>query len=337
MTNVLVTGSGAPGWYSVYKMLKEHNEGINIYGTDLLEKTSGALLCNEHITLPNPANEELFVSELKNFVKSKQINLILPTTDPELLILSKTDFDNCKVAISPYDTLLTATNKKELYSLFPEISPKFQAFSNASEASKLIRNFSDGETCYIKIPVAHGSRGTKKIVSEEEWLTSFEKSKPEQFGGMFPISMLERLKCELLLVEELPGDEYSVDCVFGEDFSLVFYAVRERFKIKNGICDTARFIIDKTGEFKEVLELLQTKLKFKYNTNIQLKRDKGNKLKLLEINPRISGSLGSVHQAGYNLVGMTTDLILRNLSKKQEVTPTSYNNDSAYRVSHFIG
>lgn len=329
---VLVTGSGAPGWFATYSVLKERHE---IFGSDIRGTTSGASLVPHKIV---PAgNDPDFVSAINEFVVEEGIDVILPIVDTELVPLAKAKSHiSCKVCISDAEALEKALDKSTLARLFDDLMPATGHATTTHGVKHFIDNYSDGESCFIKLNVAHGSRGTKKVVSDKVWLEAFSNEKPGTFGMLFPLSKIRDLPVkDFMLQETLTGKEYSVDCVFDGESNLVFYGVREREIIRNGICHVAKFITDNSEEFFNAINIISNKIKFKYNVNIQFKRDRAGKLKLLEINPRVSGSLHAFHTAGFDLINLGIDL-MNGEKSGYPLSPLYYPVDRTHRVSTFV-
>jgi carbamoylphosphate synthase large subunit len=336
---ILVTGSGCPGWYSVYQSLNVYKP-LSLIGCDIHPNTSGALLADKHYVV-SKGDDSRYLIDIKKLVEEEEIDCIIPLTDPELIPLSLLETSvGCSVMTSSSESLSIMLDKGKLYKTIPEVAPIFSYTSDIS-TREFIVNHSVGSSCYIKLPSGYGSRGTKKIVPEYIWLDGFVDKKPEAFGSTFPISFVDRLHIDnLLLIETLPGNEYSIDCVFCRRGYLKFYGVREREATKNGICHTAKFVVDSSYEFRHFIDSISNKIPMKYNINIQARRDKHGKLKLLEINPRISGSVGSFAAAGFNLPAMGLDFLLTDGQHHNPlitlITPSSYSTARAFRISHFI-
>lgn len=345
MNAILVTGSGCPGWYSVFLLLndwKKRNEksDMPIFGCDMMDNTYGTGFTELYFKVKK-GDEIGYIDEISNIVKKHNIDTIIPLTDPELLPLSSSLNDiECKVLISDEGDLKRILNKDVLYKGLDKISPKFIYCDNVDDVIQFTKAFSDGESCFLKLVHSYGSRGTKKLIDDKKWLEGFYDKKPENFGYTFPMVKLASLikGSKLMALETLPGEEYSIDCVFDSNGKLFFYGVREREEIRNGICHTAKFIVDSDKEFFSVINKVTKFVKMKYNINIQVKRDINGDLKLLEINPRISGSIGSFFSVGHNLVGMGMDALNQNsLNVYDELTPADYDKSHSYRVSHFVG
>jgi carbamoyl-phosphate synthase large subunit len=345
MKPILVTGSGCPGWYSVFLQLNDWKErngksDMPIFGCDMVDNTYGREFSELHFKVKK-GDDTGYINEISNIVRIHSIDTLIPLTDPELLPLSSSLNDSgCKVLVSNEEDLKRILNKDILYKRLSDISPEFIYCDTIDDVTRFMKRSSDDNSCFLKLVSSYGSRGTKKLLTDKKWIEGFCDKKPEGFGYTFPMGGLPSLLngFKLIAVEALPGKEYSIDCVFDSHTKLFFYGVREREEIRNGICHTAKFIVDTDKEFLAVIDKISELVKMKYNINIQVKRDVNGDLKLLEINPRISGSIGSFFSVGYNLVGMGMDAANQNsLNKYNELTPTNYAKPRSYRVSHFIG
>jgi hypothetical protein len=101
-----------------------------------------------------------------------------------------------------------------------------------------------------------------------------------------------------LAVAYLPGDEYSVD-VLCERGRVLGGVVRLRHAAVGGLALCAE-----TRAEPDVLEAaarVAAALKLSYVNNIQFRRDGSGRPRLLEINPRIPGTIGLTVEAGLNL------------------------------------
>ena len=343
MKNILITGGGCPGWYSTYRLLRETEAGrdCTVYSCDLLAHTVGTSIAHDSFVVPR-GDDARFIDVLQEHVSKLQIDLIIPLTDPELLPLARNEHRlrslHCDVLISPPAALETALDKNRLYSALPHLSPALLSnIRDLDTLQRFIAEKSDGASCFIKLKSAHGSRGTKKVVSDAAWIEGFRGKKPEDFGLTFPRSHVSDLLAghEIIALETLPGTEYSIDCVFDRDHGLAFYGVRERETIRNGICSTARFVVDADDEFRRFVGAISDVVTFRYNINIQAKRDRDGALKLLEINPRISGSLESFGTVGHNLLGQSL-AVLDGSRRAGDITPRQYPALRSFRLSHFV-
>jgi carbamoyl-phosphate synthase large subunit len=103
---------------------------------------------------------------------------------------------------------------------------------------------------------------------------------------------------ELLVSEYLPGDEYSVDCL-AKNGETIIAVPRIRKKMINGISVEGEFIND--AEIIQYCRRIISEVKLHGNIGIQLKQSDTGKFLLLEINPRVQGTICSGLGAGINL------------------------------------
>jgi hypothetical protein len=133
---------------------------------------------------------------------------------------------------------------------------------------------------FLKPDVGQGSKGTHIAHSREE-VDCFLRQDPT-----------------LLVMEQLPGREYTVDCFTDRFGALRFAGARERVRIVNGISvDTAPV---NGEEYQKMAEALNATLRFRGVWFFQAKRDAGGELVLLEAAPRVSGSMALYRNLGVN-------------------------------------
>ena len=101
-------------------------------------------------------------------------------------------------------------------------------------------------------------------------------------------------------MEYMPGEEFSVDCFAHTDNFIC--VTRRRDVIKDGICSEGETIYRK--ELIEASYEIIKYLNLSYNINLQFRYDKNGKPKLLEINPRLSGTIELCRGAGVNFPAM---------------------------------
>lgn len=95
----------------------------------------------------------------------------------------------------------------------------------------------------------------------------------------------------------IDGREYTLDCLFNLKGELIFCLTRERL-IHRGVSIVGKVVND--TKFKKTILEISKMLNFYGPINVQLKKDKFGKLWLIEINPRLSGSIEFSIKAGFN-------------------------------------
>jgi len=307
---VLLTASGAPGWVPIYKCLKTNNERkIEVYGCDVSKHTAGSYYAKKHFQV-EMGSEPNFTSHLLDIAKKENIDIILPIADPELLPLAENielfKKNNIKVAISSHQSLKIATNKLKLFEFLQNknlSSPKYFKVKSLAEFLKALDSLG-----YPKEPVcfkpinSYGSRGFRILDSKKNFYHLLFNEKPQNI-----YTSLDELKNiflknisfpELLVMEYLPGKEYTVD-IFMDKGKIIYIIPRLRLKMKQGI--TVEGIVEKNKEIISLSKKIISKLGMNYCIGIQARYDKKGIPKILEINSRLQGTTIISYGAGINL------------------------------------
>jgi len=98
--------------------------------------------------------------------------------------------------------------------------------------------------------------------------------------------------------EYLPGKEYSVD-ILCDKGKILAAVTRLRLSIFYGLAMHAQ-VVDEPDVQEAACELVK-KLGLSYVVNVQFRRDASGVAKLMEINPRIPGTIGLTVAAGINM------------------------------------
>lgn len=109
-------------------------------------------------------------------------------------------------------------------------------------------------------------------------------------------------------MEYLPGREFSVYAI--SDNGKMAYCVPNLRESMMGPRTFGASTQDANGEIARICKSVLEKFRLSYNTNIQLKESDDEKLKLVEINPRMGGSIALPSAAGINLPYMAVKMAL---------------------------
>jgi hypothetical protein len=108
----------------------------------------------------------------------------------------------------------------------------------------------------------------------------------------------------MLLLELLQGDEFTIDC-FTLNGNLSYIGIRKRELYKNGLSIITKMINENSNEYNIIRDIaykINNTICFKGAWFFQLKYDKHNKLKLLEVSTRIAGASSINRLNGCNLI-----------------------------------
>ena len=107
----------------------------------------------------------------------------------------------------------------------------------------------------------------------------------------------------LLPLEYLPGNEYTVDCFTDRNGTLLFAEGRERKRIYNGISVNSKQVID--GRFQDIAQIINQTLSFQGVWFYQVKERSDGEFALMEIAPRIAGTMALFRADGVNFAQLS--------------------------------
>jgi len=307
-----MTGGGAPGAAGILKCL-QFNPAFEITMADANPDAVGRWLhagpaAMGFETIPF-AHEKNFVEKLIAICEKRKINVVMPLVTKELIPLSKhkKEFEGkgIKLLVSDVDSLEIANNKSRLYQFLEWRGigvPAYRVIETVEQFKKSIDElgYPDKRICF-KPSVSNGSRGFRIIANDIDEQELLFKEKPN--SGY--ISLTDALRIlsskpfpELLVTEYLPGEEYSVDCLVNHG-EVAVVVPRLRKRMINGISVEGEFV--KEGDIISYCSKIVKELKLHGNIGIQVKRSGAGKFLILEINPRVQGTIVAGLGAGINL------------------------------------
>jgi carbamoyl-phosphate synthase large subunit len=308
--NILMTGAGAPGAAGIIKCLQQ-NPSFNITVADADKNAIGQHLVKNFEIIPF-AKEENFVEGVLAVCRKHNIHVLLPLVTKELipLALHKKDFEanGVKVLVSKTSSLEIANNKSRLYEFLQWRGidvPDFRIVETIDQFKTAAAELGyPGKTICFKPAEANGSRGFRIINADLDEAYLLFNEKP---NAIF-ISYTDALRIlsskpfpELLVSEFLPGEEYSVDCLANNGDTIIALP-RLRKKMINGITAEGEFVHD--GNIINYCIQIIKELKLHGNIGIQVKKSSAGNFLILEINPRVQGTIAAALGAGVNLPAM---------------------------------
>ena len=223
--------------------------------------------------LPFYTNDN-FIKKLNEVLENKKIDFVYPAYDDVQLFLTRNqERIHAKIVTSELITVEICRSKIKTYKYFEGewFIPKYY--------EKV-----DDVTCYpvfLKPDVGQGSQGAKKINSIQE----------------LEYSCLENPN--VVICEFLPGEEFTVDCFTNKDRELLVCKYRNRKRIRNGISVSSEEL-NVPDEVVKIAEKINEKLKFIGAWFFQIKKRDSGEYILLEIAPRIAGTMGISRNTGIN-------------------------------------
>jgi len=316
---VLVTAAGSPGAPAILKSLMRNSErSIKIFGVDMNPNAVGFAMVDGSCVVP-PGRAKEFVPEMLKIVKNEGIDVILPLATYELQSLAESidlfEHLGTKVMVSDADRLAIVNNKGEITRQLSEFglpAPSSFMVETISDFIEAVRalGYPRRPVCF-KPQLGKGSIGFRVLNEDVDKFDLLFNHKPENvittLEEILPILETRRSIPKLIVSEYLPGKEYSVDvlCKKGQCY---FIIPRSRDQIKLGISFTGTVV--KEDQLIEQSETIVQKMNLSYNINLQFKYDDEGTPKLIEINPRMSGTIFLCVAAGVNLPYLGVKLAL---------------------------
>lgn len=309
---VFITGAGAPGAPGIIKSLRSVTaRNIEILGGDAnLQNSVGAGLLDKSFRIPF-AEAPDFIETVLGICSAEKVDVIIPLVTRELAVFArnKKRFSEKGIAVSVSDEnpLLTANNKYLLMKYCRENgipAPGFHLVRTLEEFKDAAKQlgYPDGKICF-KPPVSNGQRGFRIIEDGQDRLYSLLNEKPNNvfisFDEFVTMCSAADFFPELIVMEYLPGDEYSVD-VLVDNGRFISAIPRSRDLIKMGISFAGTAVND--AEIIRYSKLVVEGLKLNGNIGLQFKRDKNGIPKIIECNPRVQGTIVLCTAAGENMV-----------------------------------
>jgi carbamoyl-phosphate synthase large subunit len=307
---VLVTACGVQFIPGLINCLRNNGErNIKIVGTDMHEDPTLYEFVDVLYKVPEASNPN-YVERLLEICKKEKVDVLLPFMSSELLTLhdNKIHFESIgtKVSVSNRNSIEIANNKLKFYEYLRDNGlpvPKFYPLRNADELEEVCikLGYPDKAIC-IKATNLSGSRGIRIIDPSKSRSDILFGEKPNSF-----YISLEELKIilsekdlmpEMMAMEYLPGEEYSVDLI-ADNGKVIYMCGRESNVILASIPQVAT--LQKNEEAYNISHSVIEALRLDGNADLDFKFNNLGQPVLMEVNPRIAATLGIFEAGGLNL------------------------------------
>ena len=276
--NILVFPCGSEIALDIHSSVK-YSTYFNLIGANSIDD-HGKYVYEDYIGDVPFADSPDFIPALKKIVEERNIDAIYPAMDTVITATKLHEQElGCKVIAPSLETTEICLSKKLTYDTLKGVVniPKVYNPSNIAVEEYPV---------FAKPIVGYSARGTKKLDSQEEVNTFLEG------------------KANMLVVEYLPGEEYTVDCFTDKEGNLLFSGARKRNRISNGISVNTYFAEDQS-EFNQLAQKINSRINFRGAWFYQVKRNKVGELTLLEVAARLGGSSLLSRAVGVNFALLT--------------------------------
>ena len=277
---VLVYPCGTEIGLEIYRSLCYSSHYRLIGGTDGYDH--GRFVFGEMIENLPFITDDSSAEDIEHFeeaIADYDIDFIYPAMDGVIAVFAKyRELFKETLVLSDTETCLMCRSKKSTYNKLKDVVEVPHVYQSIEE----VHNF----PVFIKPDKGQGAVGARKIAAKDELLNvDFDK---------------------YVVMEYLPGKEYTVDCFTNAEGKLVYAKGRGRKRIKNGISVNAVF--EDNPEFFKIAEKINFEVKQKGGWFFQLREAMDGTLKLLEVAARIAGTSAISRNIGANLPLMSVDV-----------------------------
>ncbi len=303
--NVLVTGAGGPAGVCVIKSLRGR---FRVISTDIDPLASGLYLSDKgYIT--RRADDPRMVADLIRIGKRERAKVLLPTVQEELVVLaqSRRRFERAGIipVVSGEESLAIATDKARTYAFFRGEPYAPKVFTGSRVDFPVV----------VKPTASRGGRGFYLCEDSDELRVALARNR--------------RAFASSVIMEYARGTEYSVYGISRPDGVPILVVPVRRIQ---AVGESKKAEAVANASLERVARDIATKLHLVGPWNIQLMKS-GNRVTLIEVNPRFAGTTSLVVASGVNLPELAIKVFLgqkiapKELRFRNHLLMTRYNEE----------
>ena len=304
---VLVTACGNVYMYGTAKCLKENGErNIRLIGADINKDDTILQMFDDYYQVPR-GNAPEYVDSLLDICKKENVDVVIPIMSVELEALSKNKdrfFEiGTVVSVSDLKPLRIANNKLFLFDFMREHGlplPKYCSVRNIEDVDKAMDVI--GSPIVFKATEGSGSRGMRIIDSSKSRFDILFNEKPnscyttiEEFKDILSEGQMP----EMLAMEYLPGDEYTVD-LLADNGRVLVSLCRRGLNVQSSIILGG--VVEERPDITEMCNSIVEKLGLTGNIGFDIKERADGTPVIMECNPRATAGIAEFIASGVNLL-----------------------------------
>lgn len=299
-----VGGLVSPG---MIESLKRTGEPFYIVGIDMQPDAIGFHFVDNNYVVPKGDSHD-YIPCLMGIAKKEDIQVIVPCSDEELLSISKAKKDFEREGIIPvcsdYEIISVAIDKGAMLEFLRTKAIPTPSFCLPKDIGELRRGAEalgyPDNPIVAKPRLSQGGRGFRILKEQFDLLGSRESYFMKVTHLIEIIKEYEEFP-SIVLMEYLPGDEFSVDAL-ADNGEPLYIVPRKRIRTIGGPSQIGEVV--QNEEVKDMVKSIIQSFGFNFNVNVQLKYSSrfGGQPLVYEINPRVSGTIVANEAAGVNLL-----------------------------------
>ncbi len=259
-----------------------HLRDIELIGGGSGDDAHGPFAYRQWVRVPN-VDEPDWCTELVRVLTTWRIDFVFPAHDDVLVALAERREDLPAVVLAPsVDTCQVTRSKRRTYAALAGVVPVPRILDHADI---------DQWPVFAKPDRSQGSRGAALAHDARELRALLESGSD-------------------LVMEYLPGREYTVDCFSDRERGVLFASGRERVRTRAGISMSSTIVHDQTS-FEEMAARIGDRLHLHGAWFYQVREDRDGRPTLLEVAPRVAGTMALSRVRGVNFPLLTIYEYLR--------------------------
>lgn len=267
--NVLVFPCGSEIGLEIHAALR-HAKDIGLHGASSVED-HGEFAYRRHRRIDADTGNGDLVAELNALIDAWDIDLVVPAHDSVIpLLAAQRGRLHAAAAVPDAATAMLCRDKRATYA---RLRPLGIVPDDAGPVG-------GAYPVFAKPAIGQGSQGAERVDDARRHRQLLDSGEPYLFS------------------EYLPGEEYTVDCLSASDGQLLHAAPRRRTRTRNGI--SVRTEPADVPALVAMAEAIAGELRLRGAWFFQARRDADGVPKLLEVAPRIAGSMALSRMRGVN-------------------------------------
>lgn len=268
--NILVFPCGSEIGLEIHAALR-YAKDIRLHGASSVSD-HGEFVYARYRQIAAQAGSDDLVEQLNGLIDEWAIDLVVPAHDSVIPLLAQAGSRLRAPAMVPdADTAQVCRDKRLTYARLEKLGIVPPAVAWPAPAYPV----------FAKPAIGQGSQGAERVDG------------PRRHRQLLDNGV------DYVVNEYLPGEEYTIDCMSDADGRLLHAAPRRRTRVKSGISVRTE-PVPADAAIAAMASAIADELRLRGAWFFQARRDRDGQPKLLEVAPRIAGSMGLSRARGIN-------------------------------------
>ncbi|MCT4704606.1 ATP-grasp domain-containing protein [Enterobacteriaceae bacterium H16N7] len=274
--NILIFPAGTEIGREIYSALRFCKD-IDLFQGGEIYNNHALFTATDYSALPS-IHQNGWLPALNEFIARHNIDFIFPAHDDVLLALAENRDEIGATVLAPATSTCQMTRSKSA------------TYEKLKTIVNVPQRYTKEQACqhfpvFVKPDKGQGSQGACRVDSAAELHYRLDQ------------------RDDLIICEYLPGEEFTVDCFSDSETGLLYCQARTRERVRNGISMFSRFAV--LAEVQDIASDIGRILNMRGAWFFQVKYNQHHLLTLLEVAPRIAGTMALSRAAGINLPLLT--------------------------------